>query len=163
MTTRKKLKQAGDSIADMLEKGYTMEMIPPVDVPPDKEMLKAMDAIPVPKKHKRYKKPEGKVKKACLIWLNEHGISAWPRSTGAVRIGSGFIRYGKVGAADIEGLLPNGIHFEIECKSAVGKQSYKQKIFQKMIERNNGLYFLVRSVGQLEMQMLTKYEVRYDK
>jgi hypothetical protein len=38
----------------------------------------------------------------------------------------------------------------VECKVGKGKQSAKQKQFQKAIERAGGTYLLVRSVEELE-------------
>lgn len=156
--SKKELRKAGDAVADMLKfnddlaafKDAVKNAKDGECIAVDPEILAAADAIPKRKKRKKYKKAETKLKKNCLIWLNEHGIAAWPRNTGAYKIGNSFIRYGKVGSADIEGLLPDGRHLEIETKSKTGVHRNKQKDFQKMIERNNGLYLLIRSVSELE-------------
>ena len=71
----------------------------------------------------------------------------WKRNTGAFQTDQGhYIKYGLVGAADIEGLLVTGRHVEIECKTGAGKQSEAQCNFEAMILRFHGVYILARSV-----------------
>jgi hypothetical protein len=59
------------------------------------------------------------------------------------------VSFGYPGSADILGILPGGRFLAVECKSATGKQSEKQKKFQEKIEANGGVYLLVRSEEEL--------------
>ena len=58
--------------------------------------------------------------------------------------------FGYPGSADITGILPDGRRLEVECKSATGRQSEKQKKFEEKIRTNGGIYILARSVEDLE-------------
>ena len=44
----------------------------------------------------------------------------------------------------------NGLYIGLEVKSSEGKQSPDQKIIQAEIERAGGLYYIVRSVDDVE-------------
>jgi hypothetical protein len=92
-----------------------------------------------------------------LKWLQLHNYFVWRNNTGAVKTERRFIRYGHTGSADIIGLMPDGRLLAIECKKPAGprggishaKQSDEQIEFQKSIEKNNGVYLLVRSLDDL--------------
>lgn len=86
----------------------------------------------------------------CLEWLAVRRVFAWRNNTGATDVGGRFIRYGHPGSGDILGILPGGTFLSVECKTASGRQSKAQKLFQKMVERNGGIYVLARSVSDLE-------------
>ena len=98
----------------------------------------------------------------CLEWLAKHRIFCWRNNTGSYRTPEGrFIRYGHVGSGDIIGITPVvitsemvgrtvGLFTAIECKTATGKQSKPQQVFQTMIERNGGVYIVARSTSDLE-------------
>ncbi len=60
--------------------------------------------------------------------------------------GTGYID----GVPDICGILPNGKWVGIECKSTDGKQSPAQMEFEIMVKRNNGYYWLVHSLDELQ-------------
>jgi hypothetical protein len=92
----------------------------------------------------------------CLKWLHAHGVFAWRNNTGTAWINGQPVSFGYPGSADITGILPDGRRLEIECKSATGKQSDKQKKFQANIERNHGVYILVRSVKELEQSWVIR-------
>lgn len=127
-------------------------------------MHKKMDGVsdplsdtipPVPhvqrKRHRRPKSErESPVLHGCLKWLHDRGIEAWRQNTGTAWIGDQPVTFGRPGAGDITGILPDGRRLEVECKSPTGIQSEKQKKFQATIERNNGVYILARSVEDLE-------------
>jgi len=68
------------------------------------------------------------------------------------------IKYGKVGSADITGILPDGRRIEIEIKTGKAVQSKDQKIFQKIIEERNGVYLLVSD--KLPIKEQVSYEHR---
>jgi hypothetical protein len=56
-------------------------------------------------------------------------------------------RYGVKGMADIQGIKwPGGRHISIECKSAKGKQTPEQKVWQGMVEELGGIYILAYSL-----------------
>ena len=92
----------------------------------------------------------------ALQALAKHGYTAWQNNTGAIKTDTGrYQKYGKVGSADIMGILqPNGRHMELEAKTGTGRQSKEQKIHQQfVVERNGGLYILFRSVDDLLKQL----------
>lgn len=62
------------------------------------------------------------------------------------------IVYGKVGQADITGILL-GKRLEIEIKTGKSKQSKDQVNFQKMIEKNGGIYLLITDQKEIEGQI----------
>lgn len=63
-------------------------------------------------------------------------------------------RYGIVGAGDWIGLLPNGIHIEIEFKAGKGgRLSAVQQERKAAIEKNKGIFLIVHGVPELEYYM----------
>lgn len=97
-------------------------------------------------------KLEKEVLAECLKWLRKRGCVADRMNVGTGRLGDGGVyRYGIAGAGDIIGILPDGRHFEIECKhGAGGRWSISQYRRKKKIECNNALYFIVHGVEELE-------------
>ncbi|HDY89736.1 MAG TPA: hypothetical protein ENH82_16680 [bacterium] len=100
----------------------------------------------------RHPYPEKDVLHDCLVWLRREGILCDRNNVGAGQIGeSGYYSYGIKDAGDIIGLLQNGQHFEIECKrSGGGRLSYGQQKRMKKIRENNGLYFVIHGIAELE-------------
>ena len=96
------------------------------------------------------KQTETQLVRECQLWLKDHHIFAWRNNSGALYVNGRLIQYGYPGSGDILGILPDGRFLCIECKSATGKQSLKQKHFQEKIEQSNGVYLLIKSVGELE-------------
>lgn len=96
--------------------------------------------------------PEKDVLHDCLIWLRKHKIFCNRHDSGGADIaGAGHAIYGIKSAGDIIGLLPNGIHFEIECKAGKGgRLSAGQQRRMLDIQHNNGLYFVVHGLPELE-------------
>jgi hypothetical protein len=101
----------------------------------------------------------------ALQELALRGYTAWPNQTGAMKTDSGgFLKFGKVGSADIFCILPIqvgdkklGIHAEFEAKTGTGRQSKNQKLHQEfVVERNGGIYILFRSVPELLNQIVNK-------
>lgn len=71
----------------------------------------------------------------------------WRNNSGALPLPNGRrIAFGLPGSADILG-CSRGRAIAIECKSATGKQSRKQRDFQRAWEKAGGLYILARSVS----------------
>ncbi len=95
-------------------------------------------------------KGETDIVSECLEWLAINRIFAWRNNTGAIKVDGRFIKYGKIGSADILGVLPDGRHLEVECKTETGTQKPEQKIHQRMVEKNNGVYLLVRSLEEMK-------------
>jgi hypothetical protein len=101
------------------------------------------------------KTPEGAVVKACLEYLALRGVYAYRQNTGAAEYEDKtgkkrFVRYGKLGASDIVGLLPGGRFIAVECKAPGGRLSEHQAEFLQDIERMGGLAVVARSVEDLE-------------
>jgi len=97
--------------------------------------------------------PEKDVVKACTRWLVRHRIFANRHDVGGGYLGAGtaYATYGIRGAGDIIGLLPDGAHFEIECKRGKGGSLSKgQQKRMKDIRDNNGIYLVVHGVPELE-------------
>lgn len=99
-----------------------------------------------------FPKSEKIVLSMCLEWLKIKRIFCKRSNVGAGEFGSsGYRVYGIVGSADITGLLPNGIRLEIECKAGKGgRLSKAQQKWMRDIRNNNGLYFIVHDVEELE-------------
>lgn len=100
-------------------------------------------------------KSEAQVKQECLKWLRKNGCVADSMSIGAGQLGeSGYRTYGIIGAGDIIGILPNGIHFEIETKVGKGgRWSILQQKRAAKIKRNNALYFVIHGIEELKYYM----------
>lgn len=80
----------------------------------------------------------------CLFFLGLNKIFAWQNNTGAAKIGNAFVQFGKKGSSDIIGILPDGRFLGVEIKIGKDTQKSEQIIFQDRIERNGGIYILVR-------------------
>lgn len=113
---------------------------------------------------KKQSKPKEKtIQSQVLSWLKKAGIDAWRNNTGTAVYGGGYraafggsvnpparrVSFGRLGSADITGILPDGRRLEVEVKRPGESQGPKQRKFQEMIERNRGVYLLVTSVEEL--------------
>lgn len=82
--------------------------------------------------------------------LGDHGIPCWRQQAGVTQGFSGsIVRLGINGCADICAILPDGKMLQVEVKAGKDRQSDDQKRFQAMIERNNGIYLIARSVDDV--------------
>ena len=97
------------------------------------------------KKIKLLKISESKIQEEIMKCLDKAGIYHWRSNVGRKH----YMHFGLKGSADITGILKTGIRLEIEVKDKTGKQSPEQIEFQRMIEKNNGLYILARSVDDV--------------
>lgn len=149
----RKARPLGEKIVDLLRQK--------VSLPPRVPSVPKVGAHTRPKSrgsaHGRVRRAdrtlEAPVLHECLAWLHAHGVFVWRNNTGTYWSGDRPISYGYPGSADIIGLLPgSGRFLAIECKSSIGKQSRKQLHFQEQVERDGGVYLLVRSVQNLEEQ-----------
>lgn len=93
---------------------------------------------------------EHEVKKEIMAYLTVKQIYHWRNNTG---MGRKYVYFGLKGSADILGILPDGRFLAIECKSATGKQSPEQIVFQDNVNANNGLYILARSVDDIKREL----------
>lgn len=95
--------------------------------------------------------PETVIVKAILARLGrDPRVRIWRSNTGAFKDATGrLVRYGLPGSADITGIMRRGgRRLEIEVKTATGKQSPQQVLFQRMVEGWGGVYILARSVDE---------------
>ena len=88
---------------------------------------------------------EHKIQQQIMELLSQAGIYCWRNNVGRKHN----LYFGKKGSADITGLLKSGRRLEIEVKDYKGKQTPEQIEFQRMIEKNNGIYILARSVDDV--------------
>jgi len=103
---------------------------------------------------------ESTVLNQCLLYLHMKNIFAWRNNTGAVKIGSRFIRYGFKGSSDILGILPDGRFLAIECKkSKGGKVSEDQKNFLENVKKNGGVAIVANSVETLINELQEKENI----
>lgn len=96
---------------------------------------------------------EANVLTQCILWLRKHQIMCDRMNVGAGHLEDRrqFHTYGIPGAGDIMGILPNGIHFEVECKRGKGgKLSEKQQERQKKVLTTNGVYVIVHGLPEME-------------
>lgn len=100
---------------------------------------------------------EYQVKRGCLSWLRRHNIFCDGHDAGTLQNSQGdWGAYGIKGSGDIHGMLRNhgGKHFEIECKrGGGGRLSLEQQKRMRDVIGNNGLYFVVHGVEELEYYM----------
>lgn len=99
---------------------------------------------------------EKEVLNKCMHWLKVNRILCDRNNTGAGDIdGTGrTFRYGIKDAGDIIGCLPDGKHFEIECKRGKGGTlSLGQQKRMKKVRANNGVYIIVHGEPELKKLM----------
>lgn len=97
---------------------------------------------------------KGGVTEVCYNWLVAHRITVWRHETGAGEFAGGYgIRhYGIAGAGDLIGVLPDGRHFEIECKSGKGGRWRKnQQEHCKQVLQSNGVYSILHGIPEIEL------------
>jgi hypothetical protein len=95
--------------------------------------------------------PEGRVKAACLRYLEKRGIKAWNNPSGAAHIAPDrWLHFGKKGSADILGCLPDGRFLAVEVKAPGGRLSPEQKQFLADIRTLGGLALMVRDWKEID-------------
>ena len=91
------------------------------------------------------------VQDECCKWLMAHRIF---HSTHACGDGPGHAIYGIRDSGDIHGILPSGIHFEVECKRGKGgRQSAGQQKRMADVRATNGVYLVCHGMAELEFLM----------
>lgn len=95
---------------------------------------------------------ESQVLILCKEWLQKHGILCDRNNVGAGQMGtSGYYSYGIKDAGDLLDLLPNGIHYELECKRGNGgRLSLGQQKRMRQIRENNGIFLIIHGIQELE-------------
>lgn len=83
-------------------------------------------------------------------------LRIWRSNSGAAKNAAGrLVRYNFKGCPDISGFIgPQGRAFFIEVKSATGRQTAEQKMFQGICERFGAVYVLARSVADVERALI---------
>ena len=100
--------------------------------------------VPVPSKS------EAKVLAECLKWLRGRRVFCTRHDCGAGDLGHGFATYGIKYSGDIHGILPSGIHFEVECKrGGGGVQSEGQQERMRGVRATGGQYWVVHGLDEL--------------
>lgn len=103
------------------------------------------------------KKLEHEVLADCLSWLKKHHVFYNRHDCGTFQNQFGqYGTYGIKGAGDIIGMLKNnwGKHFEIETKrGSGGRQRKGQQDRMRNVRDNDGLYFVVHGIEELEHYM----------
>lgn len=103
------------------------------------------------------KKLEHEVLADCLSWLKKHHVFCQRHDAGTFQNDrKQWGCYGIINSGDIHGMLKNnwGKHFEIECKrGSGGRFSVGQQKRMRDVRDNDGLYFVVHGVEELEFLM----------
>ncbi len=89
--------------------------------------------------------PESVVLRCCLEYLSMRGVYAWRNNVGATKTEHGaFVRFGKVGAADILGIAPGGKLLCVETKTETGQLSTAQEAFRDAVTAHGAIYVVAR-------------------
>lgn len=93
--------------------------------------------------------------KRCLVHLSSVGIFCYPNNTGAIKgkYDTRYQRYGFPGSPDILGIMPDGRYLGIEIKTGCAVQNKNQKKFEKKIKENNGIYWIIKSLENLDGEL----------
>ena len=102
---------------------------------------------------------ESQIVTACLEYLYyTKDVKAWRNNSGAFKTQKGcFVRFGQKGSPDIL-MVHKGTFYGIEVKTPKGRQTDSQKEWQGDIESVGGIYWLIRSVDDLE-ELLHKHDI----
>jgi len=123
------------------ESGSGGEVIPPPPV---------VTSRPGTNRRRATNAKEAGVLRDCLAFLHRVRIFAWRNNTGTLWTNGQPVSFGFPGSPDIVGILPDGRFLGVECKSAYGKQSAKQKKFEQRVHSSKGVYILARCTEDLE-------------
>jgi hypothetical protein len=85
----------------------------------------------------------------ATLWLAERGVFEWRNNTGVARhteTGQ-HVRFGIPGGSDLLVVVPPfGRFLGVETKAAKGRQSEKQKTFERAVRRAGGVYALAKTL-----------------
>lgn len=94
--------------------------------------------------------PEGQVQKACMDWLKLHRVFHYRQNNLPTPMPDGTFRPVHFrGLPDCVAIIA-GRYIGIEFKSDIGRQSEDQKFFEERCKASGGLYFLIRSIDDME-------------
>lgn len=94
---------------------------------------------------------EGEVVKAILAKYQNHpACRLWRTNTGAVSIGSRFVRFGLKGQSDLQGVLKGGRAVFIEAKTRTGRLRPEQEAFGRMVQSMGALFVVARSLADVD-------------
>lgn len=110
--------------------------------------------------------PEGAVLRACLDLLELRRIYAFRNNSGCLPDASGRpVRFGKVGSADILGLLPpRGRLLAVEAKAPGGKLTDAQREFLEGVRAAGGVAVCVSDpaiLADILDQLLREWDARF--
>jgi len=98
--------------------------------------------------------PEGRIKADCLRYLERRGFFVWNNPSGAVRIAPDrWVHFGRKGASDIIGVLPDGKFLAVEVKAPHGRLSPEQSAFLEKVRDMKGVAVVVRSFRELDVTL----------
>lgn len=96
-------------------------------------------------------KKETTIQKGIINWLLYHQCFIWRNNSGSYETAAGhYVSYGFKGSPDIIGIMPDGRFIGCEIKTEKGRQKKEQKQFEERCKKNNGLYFIIRSIDDCE-------------
>ena len=97
------------------------------------------------------------IQKAIVEYLTYRRVFHWRNNSGAMiseyKGKTRMMRFGAVGSPDIFA-LKGGILYGIEVKTTKGTQSDHQIEFQKNMETHGGIYFVARSIDDVQAKGL---------
>jgi hypothetical protein len=70
------------------------------------------------------------------FWLEANGCLVWRRNVGALKAGTRYTRFAEKGQADLYGILPNGLHFELEVKRPKARPRPEQLAFLNQVNNH---------------------------
>jgi hypothetical protein len=99
---------------------------------------------------------ERDIKAACLDYLDLCGAFVWNNPTGCTRVGADrWVHFGKLGSADIIGLLPDGRFICVETKASKGgRLSDAQKCFLDKVRQHGGVAIVASSTADIEAELV---------
>lgn len=93
------------------------------------------------------------VRQALLILSTSKLCRAWANNTGSAFRNGRMIQFGLKGSADITGILIDGRRLEVEIKTGSGRQNSDQKLYEGMIRKFGGVYWVIRSCEELQARL----------
>jgi len=98
--------------------------------------------------------PEGRIQLAVIKYLRAKGVLCWRHEPNTYNHALGkhiSNPYAMKGVSDILGVMPDGTGrlLAVEIKTARGRQSSDQVLFQKRLEAAGGVYVLARSIDDV--------------
>lgn len=97
---------------------------------------------------------ERDIQRAIIDYLELKKILFIRNNSGAFKTDWGFYKFGKKGSPDIVAVQKGtGRFIGIECKAKGKYQTKEQKEFQRLLEKDGGLYILARSLDDVILKI----------